>query len=728
MRRRLLSYWPLLVALGFCVYSWALLGNSFRAQEQLKREAELHMVTDGQRRASAIADLLGKCRFGIKTLAEVPEISNYLANKSLGMSLRYGLSTSIYDIAERLARQAREVTHRGLPIYTRIVYLDEGGKVVADMRPGEKLPVLQPRGTEETSLSMDRDQQHITVAAPVTFKDQRNGTVVAFASLEPLLQDLAANEGEVHFREFVLDPNGVELRRKGADAVVTAEAASDLMRMRPNTLTAIDAKATGDAADDWLAIRTEVPGSDLSLVTLLSRELVYRQLTSQRLLYAAAAIPLVVLFLALMFQRVRRVEVALAQSQQRFQTVFDHISDAIFILALDGSTVIDVNPRMLSMYACRREDLADLDAASLGEGSDEYGPARWKEYCRCAVDGEPQVFVWRARGRGQALFWVEVSMMRAAIDGIDRLLVVAHDISQRKAQEQDLYEAFEYQRQLNEKLEEAQGQLLQSEKMAAIGQLAAGVAHEINNPIGFVTSNVGSLERYVAESFRLIDFYENHSAIKSMSVADAAELQELKQQIDFDFLKGDVFGLLTQTRDGLARVKKIVQDMKGFSHADSGEWEWANLHAGLESTLNVVWNELKYKADVFREFGDLPDVRCLPGQINQVLMNLLINAAHAIAEHGKIFLRTGREGDMVWIEVEDTGCGIAPEHLKRIFDPFFTTKEVGHGTGLGLSVSYGIVKKHQGRFEVASELGRGARFRVWLPIQQADSEKAMSAA
>jgi signal transduction histidine kinase len=163
-----------------------------------------------------------------------------------------------------------------------------------------------------------------------------------------------------------------------------------------------------------------------------------------------------------------------------------------------------------------------------------------------------------------------------------------------------------------------------------------------------------------------------------------------------------------------------VFDLKTFSHVDQAEWTVADLHAGLESTLNIVWNELKYKADVVRDYGQLPEIECLPAQLNQVFMNLLVNAAQAIESHGTITLRTGQEGARVWLAVSDTGKGIAPENIGRVFDPFFTTKPVGKGTGLGLSLSYGIVKKHHGQIEVESTLGQGTTFRVWLPITQAD--------
>jgi signal transduction histidine kinase len=165
----------------------------------------------------------------------------------------------------------------------------------------------------------------------------------------------------------------------------------------------------------------------------------------------------------------------------------------------------------------------------------------------------------------------------------------------------------------------------------------------------------------------------------------------------------------------MQRVKRIVQDLKDFSHVDEGEMQLANLEQGLDSTLNVVWNELKYKADVVKEYGGIPNIPCMPAQLNQVFMNLLTNAGQAIEKHGRITIRTGQEGDNVWVEVEDTGKGIKPEHLERIFDPFFTTKPVGTGTGLGLSLSYGIVQKHGGHIEVKSEVGKGTTMRIWLP-------------
>ena len=277
-------------------------------------------------------------------------------------------------------------------------------------------------------------------------------------------------------------------------------------------------------------------------------------------------------------------------------------------------------------------------------------------------------------------------------------------------------------KELNSKLSDAQSKLIQSEKLASIGQLAAGVAHEINNPIGFIFSNFGTLEQYLEDLFQMLDAYEQAEASVSDGAA-LARIRSLKADLDIDYLKEDIPNLMRESRDGIQRVRKIVQDLKDFSRVDARqEWESVDLHAGIDSTLNIVNNEIKYKADVVKHYGALPEVQCLPSELNQVFMNLLVNAAHAItAERGTITISTGVEGPNVWVEVADTGAGIAQENLKRIFDPFFTTKPVGKGTGLGLSLSYGIVQKHSGRMEVHSELGVGTRFRVTLPIQHEEA-------
>ncbi|MCQ8181725.1 ATP-binding protein [Methylomonas sp. SURF-1] len=274
----------------------------------------------------------------------------------------------------------------------------------------------------------------------------------------------------------------------------------------------------------------------------------------------------------------------------------------------------------------------------------------------------------------------------------------------------------------NHKLQDIQAQLLQSEKMSSIGQLAAGVAHEINNPVGFVKSNLNTLKRYIADLLELAGAYEKAES----AVADAwlmAGIDAVKRRIDLDYLRHDAPELLEESLDGINRVTKIVQDLKEFSHPqhNKDDWQWADLHAGLDSALNIVYNELKYKAEIVKRYGDVPLVNCLPRQLNQVFVNLLVNAAYAIEKHGVITVATGCGDGRVWIEIGDTGCGMTEEQLGRIFDAFYTTKPVGKGTGLGLTISYGIVKKHGGDIKVRSRVGSGTTLRIELPV---DAETA----
>jgi two-component system, NtrC family, sensor kinase len=281
---------------------------------------------------------------------------------------------------------------------------------------------------------------------------------------------------------------------------------------------------------------------------------------------------------------------------------------------------------------------------------------------------------------------------------------------------------------LNAKLKQAQDQLMRSEKLASIGQLAAGVAHEINNPVGYVFSNFGTLEKYLTDLFRVLAAYEKAES-QLAGTASGSELAALRAEIELDYLKEDVPALMNESREGISRVRKIVQDLKDFSHVDAQQdWQWTDLHQGIDSTLNIVNNEIKYKADVVKQYGALPEVQCLASELNQVFMNLLVNAAHAIDKtRGTITIRTGVQGERVWVEVADDGCGIPKENQSRIFDPFFTTKPVGKGTGLGLSLSYGIVRKHGGELEVDSEPGRGTRFRMTIPVHRPEVAAPMLA-
>jgi PAS domain S-box-containing protein len=268
-------------------------------------------------------------------------------------------------------------------------------------------------------------------------------------------------------------------------------------------------------------------------------------------------------------------------------------------------------------------------------------------------------------------------------------------------------------------LKSAQSQILQQEKMASIGQLAAGIAHEINNPVGFIMSNLNSLQKYCD---RFVDFIKmQEDTIKEISPPEKKNellnsLKDYKKSQKIDYMMEDVQNLIKESIEGAERVKRIVQDLKSFSRVDEAEFKTADINAGIESTINIVWNELKYKATLNKEYGDIPLTKCNPGQLNQVFMNILVNSAQAIEKKGEIHIKTWHDDKDIYISFSDTGCGIPKENINRIFEPFFTTKEVGKGTGLGLSIAYDIVKKHKGEITVQSEVGKGTTFLIKIPI------------
>jgi signal transduction histidine kinase len=297
-------------------------------------------------------------------------------------------------------------------------------------------------------------------------------------------------------------------------------------------------------------------------------------------------------------------------------------------------------------------------------------------------------------------------------------------------------ELTELNRQLEEMLDQRQrleAQLIQSEKMASLGQLAAGIAHEINNPIGFIMSNLDTLSDYLAVLNRMLALYQDYeravdSPARKIAEAQAQRIREAKEQEDFDFMMSDMTAILDQSREGMVRIKEIVRNLKSFSHVDEDELKEANVNDCIENALKIAWNELKYKCRVHKDYGELPRIACYPGQLNQVFMNLLVNAAQAIPEQGDISITTryvkphglNNETSKAAIEISlaDTGIGIPEAEHARIFDPFFTTKPVGSGTGLGLAIVYGIIQKHGGHIRVESEVGRGTTFHITLPLER----------
>jgi signal transduction histidine kinase len=264
-------------------------------------------------------------------------------------------------------------------------------------------------------------------------------------------------------------------------------------------------------------------------------------------------------------------------------------------------------------------------------------------------------------------------------------------------------------------LQSAQEQLIQTEKMASLGQLVAGIAHEIKNPLNFIYGNTGFLTDYTQKFQHLLEHFEN---LPSISAEDKSEIERLKENMHYSFIKQDLKVLIDNFSEGARRINTIVSDLRTFSRMDADAIADVDIHASLEMSLNLLRNQYKNRIEIHKEYGDIPKIQGYVGKLNQVFMNLLSNAFHAVQGNGDVWIRTHCKDGVVEVEIVDNGIGIPRENLKRIFEPFFTTKPVGQGTGLGLSISYGIIEQHQGRIHVASTPQKGSTFTVQLPIFQ----------
>lgn len=266
-------------------------------------------------------------------------------------------------------------------------------------------------------------------------------------------------------------------------------------------------------------------------------------------------------------------------------------------------------------------------------------------------------------------------------------------------------------------LQHTQAQLIQTEKMSSLGQMVAGVAHEINNPVNFIYGNITHIEEYIQELLGLTNLYQQTYPNTSLEIQDFAEA------IDFDFMKEDLPRILSSMRIGAERIRQIVMSLRNFSRLDEAEVKFTNIHEGIDNTLLILNHRLKRKVEVIKQYDNLPLIECYPAQLNQVFMNIINNAIDAVIEQDslsskQIVIRTETTGyNQIQVRIQDNGVGIQPEIQSKLFDPFFTTKSIGQGTGLGLYISYQIIEKHHGQIEVSSEPGKGTEFKIILPLQ-----------
>lgn len=410
-------------------------------------------------------------------------------------------------------------------------------------------------------------------------------------------------------------------------------------------------------------------------------------------------------------QRVADRTEELSKSESKFRRLIEGFKDEYIIFAYspDGRFTY-VSPSAKAIFGVEAEDLVgkhwremlNVDPDSLREADDNE-----KRLLRDRITVEGTLKFYDALGK---VHYLDIQS-RPVIDDEGNLIAIegiGHDITKMKATQEELRLTHD--------------QLLQSEKMASIGQLAAGVAHEINNPVGFIGSNIQTLEVYLQNIAKVIDQYKSiKEALQKNDIAllkeEAEELDRLEAAVHLNVIITEIWEIISESRVGIDRIKKIVNDLRTFSRGDQDLDEIVGLDEVIDSVLGIVHNELKYRIELKKDYAEVPPIKCNPQRLGQVFVNLILNAVQAIEDTGTITVRTYRQDENVVAEIADDGPGIPEENIGKIFDAFYTTKPVGQGTGLGLSISYEIVKKHGGDIQVISRVGKGTTFRVILPIR-----------
>jgi two-component system, NtrC family, sensor kinase len=479
-----------------------------------------------------------------------------------------------------------------------------------------------------------------------------------------------------------------------------------------------DVLATFDAgADDYVAKPYDI------------RELYARMNTGKRIIQLE--------------DRHHALQQTLINSRARIRTVFDALPEEIISVDRDVK-LVSINKAASKVMECNYSEVVGkpCNTVSAEAESSFYDQTMYTMVQEGFQTGRPDVFLDRYHNAdGKEIIKERTFLPVIDEDGqVQTVTIVSRDITEAHQRNEEIQNLNNKLKKISselikknmklenalQNLERTQAQMVQSEKMASIGQLAAGVAHEINNPTGFVSSNLKTLADYQHDMNQLIgDYQKLKAALRQLpdgqlpaAIDDlVAQVESTEQDVDIEYIQEDVGELIGDCREGTERIKKIVDDLKHFAHPGEDKMKETDINAGIESTLNVVNNELKYKATIVKELGDIPIIHGYPQQLNQVFMNILVNAAQAIEKSGEIKIVTGSVDGKVEIRISDTGCGISKENLNKIFDPFFTTKDVGKGTGLGMNIAYNIITKHNGDIRVESTVGKGTTFIIQLPVE-----------
>ena len=391
----------------------------------------------------------------------------------------------------------------------------------------------------------------------------------------------------------------------------------------------------------------------------------------------------------------KRPQDALWKSEERFYKIFEYSNDAIFIIDPEHDRIIDVNPRACSKLEYSRKELLSMPITAIHPDEMTELIAFSKSVLEQGEGWTDELSCLTKSGKTLP---AEISASVIDIDGRSCMIALVRDITERKQAEKALRESYDQLNGTLQELQSAQSQLVQSEKMASLGNLVAGIAHEVNSPIGVVNS---------AADINSLGLKKIENIVKDSDIKENHDLQQV-----ISILKDNNQVVATASD----RIAEILKSLKNFARLDEAKFQQSDIHEGIDNTLTLLNHELKEKVTVVRNYGEVPKIFCYPNDLNQVFMNILRNASQAIENKGTIKIKTFAEKDNVCVQISDTGRGIRSENMNKIFDPGFTTKGVGVGTGLDLSICYQIIQKHKGEIKVESQLGEGSTFTIVLPM------------
>ena len=411
----------------------------------------------------------------------------------------------------------------------------------------------------------------------------------------------------------------------------------------------------------------------------------------------------------------KQTDEALKKSEEKHRQLIEIMNEGLAVLNREG-IITYANKRLCDMMGYSCDELIDYPTTDF---LDKTNIENMKNHVASRSEGKnrPYEVEWLKKD-GNILPTIVSPMPLFDESGeFSGNVAVLTDVSELKRIEKELIEKNEQLEEALHRANEMQAHLILTEKMASLGQITAGVAHEIKNPLGFIKTNVAPLKRDINDLLLLLEKYD--SVINGQKIQDQfSEIETLKSELDLNSLVKEIHLLLNGIKDGADRTTQIVKSLGNFSRAGEEQLVMGDVHEGIDSTLTLLSGEIGTTITIQKDYGDLPEIECFPGKLNQVFMNILSNAIHAIDLKGKIVIKTSFDGLSIHISITDSGKGMSEEVIKRIFEPFFTTKEMGKGAGLGLSICYNIISQHNGKINVNSKPGKGTEFILSLPIKQ----------